>query len=99
MNTTANPAFIAFNGDHRIAAGDLREVARAAKQMLDRQRDISVLIFDGLTSQAIDLDFRGSVDDVHKLLSLDRIDTPASLTVLRRERKLRFDVTPVELRD
>ena len=41
----------------------------------------------------------GSVDDVHKLLSLDRIGTPASLTVLRRERKLQFDVTPVELRD
>jgi S1-C subfamily serine protease len=41
----------------------------------------------------------GSVDDVHKLLSLDRIDTPASLTMLRRGRKLQFDVTPVELRD
>jgi S1-C subfamily serine protease len=41
----------------------------------------------------------GSVDDVHKLLSLDRIDAPASLTILRRERKLQFDVRLVELRD
>jgi C-terminal processing protease CtpA/Prc len=40
-----------------------------------------------------------SVDDVHKLLSLDRIDTPASLMILRRERKLTFEVTPIELRD
>ena len=64
MNTPASPAFVAFDGDHQLAAGNLREVARAAKQALDRKRDISVLIFDGLTSNAVDLDFRGSVDDV-----------------------------------
>jgi hypothetical protein len=64
MNTSSAPAFIAFNGDYQIAAGDLPEVARAAKQALDRQRDISVLIFNGVTSHAVDLDFRGSVDDV-----------------------------------
>jgi uncharacterized protein len=64
MNTSSDPAFIAFDGDRRIAAGDLREVARAAKQTLDRHSDISVLIFDGVTSQAVDLDFRGSVVDV-----------------------------------
>jgi uncharacterized protein len=39
-------------------------VARAAKQALDRDGDIAVLIFDGLTSHAVDLDFRGRVDDV-----------------------------------
>ena len=64
MNTPSDPAFIAFDGDRRIAAGDLREVARAAKQALDRDRDISVLIFNDFTSHAVDLDFRGSVDDV-----------------------------------
>ena len=65
MNTPPDPAFIAFDGDRRIAAGDLREVARAAKQALDRHSDISVLIFDGLTSQPVDLDFRGSVECRH----------------------------------
>ena len=64
MNTPSDPAFIAFDGDRRIAAGDLREVARAAKQALDRHSDSSVLIFDGVTSNAVDLDFRGSIDDV-----------------------------------
>ena len=64
MNTPSDPAFIAFDGDRRIAAGDLREVACAAKQALDSDRDISVLIFDGVSSHAVDLDFRGSVDDV-----------------------------------
>ena len=64
MNTPSDPAFIAFDGDRRIAAGDLREVARAAKQALDRHSDSSVLIFDGVTSNVVDLDFRGSVDDM-----------------------------------
>jgi hypothetical protein len=64
MNSPSDPAFIAFNGDRRIAAGDLPEVARAAKQTLDRHKEASVLIFDGITSDAVDLDFRGSIDDV-----------------------------------
>jgi hypothetical protein len=64
MNSPSDPAFIAFDGDRRIAAGDLHEVARAAKQRLDRHKEASVLIFDGITSNVVDLDFRGSIDDV-----------------------------------
>ena len=64
MNSPSDPAFIAFDGDRRIAAGNLREVARAAKQTLDGRKEASVLIFDGSSSNAVDLDFRGSVDDV-----------------------------------
>ncbi len=54
-----SPAFIAFDGDHRIAAGDLHAVARAAKQTLDRSKEASILIFDGTTGGPVDLDFRG----------------------------------------
>jgi hypothetical protein len=64
MNSPSASAFIAFDGDRRIAAGDLREVARAAKQTLDRRKEASVLIFDGVSSGPVDLDFRGTVDDV-----------------------------------
>ena len=64
MNSSPAPTFIAFDGDRRIAAGDRHAVARAAKQHLDRHRDAAVLIFDDATSHAVDLDFRGSVDDV-----------------------------------
>jgi hypothetical protein len=63
MKVTSGPA-IAFQGDRRIAAGDLREVALAAKTLLDRQHDAAILIFDGRTGAPIDLDFRGSRDDV-----------------------------------
>jgi hypothetical protein len=64
MNSPSNPAFIAFDGDSLIAAGELRTVARAAKQILDQREDASVLVFDGISSNAVDLDFRGGVDDV-----------------------------------
>jgi hypothetical protein len=64
MKTGSDAAYIAFEGDHCIASGDLREIARAAKQALDRRKEASILVFDGRTSGAVDLDFRGSVDDV-----------------------------------
>ncbi|SED62648.1 DUF2239 family protein [Bradyrhizobium erythrophlei] len=59
-----NPAYVAFEGEHRIVAGDLKEVARAAKQLLDLRKDAAVLVFNGRTSALVDIDFRGSVDDV-----------------------------------
>lgn len=64
MNLGSTTAYIAFDTDRRIAAGDLREVARAAKQVLDQRPDASILVFDGRTSEPVDLDFRGSVDDM-----------------------------------
>ena len=56
--------YIVFEGDRRIASGDLREAARAAKRALERHKDASILIFDSLTGSPVDLDFRGTVDDV-----------------------------------
>ena len=63
MNPPSN-AYIAFDGDRRIASGELQEVARAAKQSLEQHKDASILIFDGITSGPVDLDFRGTLDDV-----------------------------------
>ena len=56
--------YIAFEGDRRIGAGSLGEVARAAKEALDRRKDASILVFDGTTGGPIDIDFRGTVADV-----------------------------------
>jgi hypothetical protein len=64
MNPGFDTAYIAFDGDRQIASGDLREVARAAKQTLDLRNDTSILVFDGRTSGPIEIDFRGTVDDV-----------------------------------
>ncbi|MES5484591.1 DUF2239 family protein [Bradyrhizobium sp. INPA03-11B] len=67
-----NPAYVAFENEHRIAAGDLPEVARTAKQLLDQRKDAAILVFNGRTSALVDIDFRGSVDDV-----LARLPKPA----------------------
>ncbi len=64
MNPASETAYIAFDGDRRIASGNLREVISAAKETLDRRKDASVLVFDGTTSSPIEIDFRGSIDDV-----------------------------------
>ena len=64
MNPEPHSAYIAFEGDRRIASGDLYEVARAAKQMLDRRDDTSILIFDDASSGPIEIDLRGTVEEV-----------------------------------
>ena len=64
MNPAFEVAYIAFDEDRCIATGDLRDVARSAKETLDRHKDASILVFDGRTSGPIDIDFRGTIDDV-----------------------------------
>src|SRR4051812_46477583 len=76
MNSGADAAYIAFDGDRRIATGGLREVARAAKEALDRRKDASVLVFHAGTSGPVELDLRGSAEDV-----LARLPATAELAV------------------
>jgi hypothetical protein len=64
MSPAPDATYIAFEGDRRIASGDLREVARAAKRVIDRRDDASILVFDDASAGPIEIDFRGSVDDV-----------------------------------
>ena len=78
MNPASEPAYIAFEGDRCIASGDLREVARSAKVALGRHPQAAILIFNGHTSAPVEIDFRGSVDDV-----LGRIPPPNTPERLR----------------
>lgn len=55
---------IAFRGIRRIAEGELAHVARRAKISLERNSDESIFIFDNLTSEPIEIDFRGSMEEV-----------------------------------
>jgi hypothetical protein len=64
MNPPPDFAAVAFDGDRRIASGALRDVVRAAKDTLERHKDASILVFDDSTGSPIDIDFRGSADDV-----------------------------------
>jgi hypothetical protein len=53
-------------------------VARTAKATLDRRQQASIVVLDGTTSSPIEIDFRGSIDDVLARLA-DMTGTPAVL--------------------
>lgn len=57
------PPYIAFEGHHRIASGDLSEVAAKTKPRMDVARGLPILIFDHL-SRPVEIDFRGTIDEV-----------------------------------
>jgi hypothetical protein len=68
MNPGPETTYIAFDGDRHIATGDLRAVTRAAKEVIDRRKDAAILVFDGVTSAPVDIDFRGTIADVQARL-------------------------------
>ncbi len=63
----------AFEGDRRVASGTLVQVAQKAKEIIDRDGQVPVLIFDDSTSEIVEVDFRGTMEDV-----LKRLGKPAS---------------------
>jgi hypothetical protein len=62
---------IAFEGTRRIASGDLRHVVLKTKEVIDRGERASVLIFDSVTSEPVEVDFRGTAGEVLKRLPAD----------------------------
>ena len=72
MNENSSLQCTAFEGNRRIASGALASVVRKVKEFSDRDPQASVLIFDDVTSEVVEVDFRGSPDDV-----LKRLEKPA----------------------
>jgi uncharacterized protein len=66
---TKSPNVVAFAGDVCIAAGDLSCVALAAQKALAAGRSEPVLLFDARTSEPVELDLRGSRDEMLGRLS------------------------------
>lgn len=64
--------YIAFDGPHRVAAGDLATVVRGAKELLDRAKHASILVFETDTSRQVEIDFRGTPEEV-----IARLPAPA----------------------
>ncbi|THD80500.1 MAG: DUF2239 family protein [Phenylobacterium sp.] len=62
MNEITSRACTAFDADRRIAAGPLAAVAQAVRTAV--QAGAEVLVFDDATGRVIDLDLRGSAEDV-----------------------------------
>lgn len=64
MPMADTPACIAFDGHRRIASGSLSEVALAVKRAVDGGAAGPVLVFDDLSSRPVELDLRGTADEV-----------------------------------
>jgi hypothetical protein len=67
MHTGPQTYCTAFEGGRCIAAGELADVALKAKAAVDKGEQ--VLIFDDATSEAIEIDFRGTAEDVVRRLT------------------------------
>jgi uncharacterized protein len=67
----------AFSGAKRIASGELPHVALKAKALWDRDRWAQILIFDDITSHLVEVDFRGSPQDVLQRIAAQPLSPPA----------------------
>jgi uncharacterized protein len=65
----------AFAGSRRIASGALADVARQVKAALDAGEPAALLVWDDDTGELVELDLRGSPDDV-----LRRLPAPPAAT-------------------
>lgn len=70
MRPAASGAIIctAFEGQRRIASGDLNFVVRKTKPVADAGGNLPILIFDNATSALIEVDFRGTIEQVKENL-------------------------------
>ncbi|GLQ46211.1 hypothetical protein GCM10007862_12620 [Dyella lipolytica] len=63
-NTTASLFYTSFQGRRRLASGPLHTVALAVRRAVDRGTTESILIFDNNTGRSIDIDTRGTDEDI-----------------------------------
>jgi hypothetical protein len=71
----------AFDGSRCIASGELVEVIKTVKETVDKGEALSVLIFDDGSSELVEVDFRGTIEDVLKSLCIpsEIVDTSADV--------------------
>ncbi len=84
----AEAPYVAFSGTTHVGSGPLVEVALAAKRALENDRRAQVLVFDNATGRVVDLDYRGSADDLaRRVASAPAAGDPRSVgEVARRGR-------------
>ncbi|MEO2218548.1 DUF2239 family protein [Chromobacterium vaccinii] len=58
------PPYAVFDGHRKIASGPLASVALAVKQAMENGSVEPVLIFDNTTGRTIDIDLRGTADEI-----------------------------------
>lgn len=94
MHANAPSSCSAFDHHRLLATGALADVALAAKQALDAGARGPLLIFDDRSSRQIELDFRGSAQDVLAQLPHDSV---ASARPARGPGRPKLGVVPREV--
>ena len=97
MDQSTNKGYTAFVGAQRIATGTLSDVAIAVKSRLNRADEPSVLIFSDETGQVVDVDYRGSEDEVRARLSPVSDETPTPSLAPRGRGRPRLGVVAREV--
>ena len=61
--------YIAFEGNKRIAAGPLAQVALKAREAIEARAQTRILVFDQATSEQVDFDYRGTPEQMLQRLA------------------------------
>lgn len=78
----------AFKNSRRIASGNLLEVAKKVKEIIDSDAQSPVLIFDDLSSEIIEVDFRGTVEDVIRRLTAPAAKVKSAAALPGKDQRL-----------
>lgn len=69
MEPKANRDYIAFADNKKIASGDIIAVALKVKKYTKNYNESSILVFDQMTSHQVELDLRGTDEEVERRLT------------------------------
>ncbi|HWE35674.1 MAG TPA: DUF2239 family protein [Isosphaeraceae bacterium] len=69
MEIRPGTRWTAFEGTRRIATGGVAEVATRTKEVVDRGPGTPVLIFDDETGEQVEIDVRGTAEEVARRLA------------------------------
>lgn len=92
MSPHDSPTCTAFDGHTLIASGALADVALVVKRLLDRHPARTPVVLDDGTGQPVEIDFRGSADEV-----LGRLQPAADSDAPRGEGRPRLGVVAREV--
>lgn len=76
MHNPVIPQLTAFAGQRKVAAGSLHAVAQSLKELVTRDPDAQILIFDDASGSQVDLNLHGSLADVLQRLPQPRAAAP-----------------------
>lgn len=77
----------AFQGSSCIASGTLAEVAKRVKESIDREDMESTLIFDDSTGEVVEIDLRGTFEDVMNRLESKTLKDDSVVALIDKERR------------